>query len=459
MANIWLASTGNDNNNGSTEELAVQTMGKAIGLAGAGGTIYLVDEITSVMTQQSNYQYAVYTTSAINIIGVNPGISAIKLGTSSAGRRGVIQANGFYGRDLILDDTNGINDIWSGIAGSSNSTSADQIYDNCAIIIPDGYPLLQASGNTTGNVNGGNYTFNNCSIKGNFTISSSVTTTKLKFNNCAFARSSSTNYGLYTNSLYSAIFDSNWKLSVFNARYGVYSGLYPWLKRTNYYIKSDGVYYRDNDDDALEMVETLEEENGLEYNLSPAVMELIRALDNPQIVGFNVDTLVYKAIHIDDMQLMIPTGDIDLSLASKVNSFVFNDVGDVRRLLSVDNGATWRCFDGSEFIEFEGDITDKEAVYAVANDTDTLNSLTAEQIAEIIPPANVDKHIRFLTVLKQAALADDTRTLSVGIDNERRGYFKSISTANFEETLFTGSLQIKYIGADNISELHLLLAV
>jgi hypothetical protein len=245
---------------------------------------------------------------------------------------------------------------------------------------------------------------------------------------------------------------------------GVYSGTYSWelfLTRSNFYLRdAGGVYYRINEEHtALETVETLAEEEGLEYYLSPAVMELIRALDNPQIVGFNVDAIAYKAIHIDDMQLMIPTGDIDLSLASKVNGFVFNDVGDVRRLLSVDRGATWRYFDGSEFIEFEGDITDKEAVYAAANDTDALNALTAEQIAEIIPPANVDKHIRFLTVLKQAALADDAKTLSVGINNERRGYFKSVAASNFEETLYTGSLQIKYTGADNISELHLLLAV
>jgi hypothetical protein len=245
---------------------------------------------------------------------------------------------------------------------------------------------------------------------------------------------------------------------------GVWQGTYSWalfLFRSNFFIRdSAGAYYRLDDDKALEAVVTPAVEEGLEVYLSPADLELIRTLDNPVLVGIETADIAYKAILLDDLQMMIPTGDIDLSLASSVNGFVLTDTGDVKRLLSVDNGTTWLYWDADAgFAEYEGDITDKAAVYAVANDTDALNALTAEQIATIIPPAAVDKHIRFLTVLKQAALADDTRTLSVGINNERRGYFKSIPAAQFEETLYTGSLQIKYIGTDAIGELHLLLAV
>jgi hypothetical protein len=246
--------------------------------------------------------------------------------------------------------------------------------------------------------------------------------------------------------------------------YGVWQGAYAWgyyQFRSNFYLRdSVGDYYRVSDG-ALEAVAELVEEEGLERNLSSADMELIRTLDAPVLVGFGAETIAYKAIGLDDIQLLTPTGDIDLSLASAINSFVFGDAGDVRRLLSVDRGVTWQYWDSDNavFAEFTGDITDKAAVYAAANDTATLNALTAAQIAEIIPASAVDKHIRFLTVLRQEMLSDDTRTLSVCIDNERRGYFKSVPAALFEETLFTGSLQIKYTGAGGITELHLLLSV
>jgi hypothetical protein len=246
---------------------------------------------------------------------------------------------------------------------------------------------------------------------------------------------------------------------------GVWIGAYyPWgsfLYRSHFYLKdANGDYYRVTNG-ALEAVTNLSAYEGLEHYLSPDDMEVIRTLDEPVLVGYNADTIAYKSILLDDVQLLIPTGDIDLSLASAINSFVFTDTGDVRRLLSVDRGATWQYWDSDNavFAEFEGDITDKAAVYDVANDTATLNALTADDIATIILPASVDKHIRFLTVLRQESLSADTRTLSVGIDNARRGYFKSVPLSNFEETLYTGSLQVKYIGTDGITELHLLLSV
>jgi hypothetical protein len=266
-----------------------------------------------------------------------------------------------------------------------------------------------------------------------------------------------------------SIIDNNGHLSLndenIDTQYGVYSSLpySSWHKfssgRSNYFLKSLNKYYviRDSDSTLEETTELIAEE-GLEPGISPADMSLIHTLTDPVLVGVETDTLAYNAVMLDDIQLMIPTGDIDMSLAYSILNFVFTDTGDVKRLLSVDSGVTWLYWDGSTFTAYEDDITDKAAVYAAANDTDTLNDLTAEQIAEILPVDNAAKKIRFLTVLRQETLADTAKTQSVGINNERWGHFESIPVSQFEERVYSGTLQIKYIGADNIDELHLLLA-
>jgi hypothetical protein len=342
---------------------------------------------------------------------------------------------------------------------TNNYTTLAQCLYNCCFEQEDTAACYAVYGNS----NGGTY-LDNCTFKFKGSVSNYINRSTY-FQYCVAIGYSISGTGTVADNSYTLDKGKhayNGSAEITNA--GVYSGTYNWRLfkyRSNFYLRdSVGDYYRISDG-ALEAVAELAEEDGLEAYISPADLELIRTLDAPVLVGFGAESIAYKAILLDDIQLLIPTGDIDLSLASAINSFVFGDAGDVRRLLSVDRGVTWQYWDAdnAEFTEFEGDITDKTAVYAAANDTATLNALTAAQISEIIPPSAVDKHIRFLTVLRQELLSADTRTLSVGIDNARRGYFKGVPASNFEETLFTGSLQIKYTGSGGITELHLLLAV
>jgi hypothetical protein len=205
----------------------------------------------------------------------------------------------------------------------------------------------------------------------------------------------------------------------------------------------------------LQPVSVLEPDNGLEPVLD---MSLVHTLSAPTLVGLNTDSFSYSAIHNDDIQLMVPTGDIDLSLTYQILNFSFSDIGDVRRLISTDSGYTWLYFNEG-WQQFSGSLSDKELLYSVANTTSELNALSSDDIVLILSPSTSSKSIRFLTLLRQESLSVPTKTISVGVNHHRLGYFEKIYGSNFVEKLSGSSLDITYIGSDTINELHLIVGM
>ncbi|MDR0665253.1 MAG: hypothetical protein LBF86_07010 [Helicobacteraceae bacterium] len=125
----------------------------------------------------------------------------------------------------------------------------------------------------------------------------------------------------------------------------------------------------------------------------------------------------------------------------------------------VDSGETWQYYADGAWTTYSGDITDKEAIYAVANDSATLNALGEADVALLIPPETLVKRIRFLTLLTQETLQSATITRSVSVESMRRGRYESVPAAQFSETVSFGNLAIKYIGTAALAELRLLISV
>jgi hypothetical protein len=306
------------------------------------------------------------------------------------------------------------------------------------------------------NSSGNSFKFLNCSFKG-------VTGFSSYAGGLTYADSALSFSGANGANRFGAIFDEDGRLlidGVINDLAGVYTGTYSWdnfVFLTSCYIRdSGGTFWTIGGGGALQEVPAPAEKSGLNGALSANDLALIRTLSDPVLVGVSQEAIGYQAVFAtDNKRLMIPTGDIDVSLAASILRFIFDDVGDVKRLVSVDRGDSWLYWDGEAWSEYDGDPSDKEAIYAAANDTATLNALSQENIALLLPPESLDKHIRFLTLLTQESLADTTLTHSVGVESMRRGYFQSLPSAQFTETLYYGTLEIKYTGADSIGELRM----
>jgi hypothetical protein len=350
---------------------------------------------------------------------------------------------------------------WS--AGSNSFINVRAPYNSGVLV----YPLncfFSLAGQPLGlyNSSGNSFSFQNCSISA----------TAISAYSGYSATGCATNGFSISGGLVADSFDEDIRAIIggaINNDYGVYSGTYSWDQFTAsipFFIKDDNGFWVIVEG-ALEEVGDITQEEGLrERRLTAADLDLIRDnLTNPVLISTSEGSVNYSASFLsaaDNIQLLIPTGDIPISFAQEINGFIFADEGDVRRLVSVDSGESWQYWDETNEVwgVYPADplTDDKSDVWTLANTTLALNSLSAERWQTLIPSELLDKHIRFLTILSQQTLSDTTKTKSVSVEAVRYGSFQSIPSAQFTETLTTGNLAIKYIGSTSVSELRLLIS-
>lgn len=140
-----------------------------------------------------------------------------------------------------------------------------------------------------------------------------------------------------------------------------------------------------------------------------------------------------------DKELVVATGDINKGLASTINSITIESTktnnGDLRLALSVDNGKTWKTYDGANWVDLPVTIPSNK-----------YSSMTADEIKQwnnardIIATHGMDKstfnfidfntltdnntapeYIRFAYVLIRPTYTDDVKTTKLDWDFNAKG--------------------------------------
>lgn len=146
--------------------------------------------------------------------------------------------------------------------------------------------------------------------------------------------------------------------------------------------------------------------------------------DNPGILNYiddpNVISRDLTIDYIPEPQLILANGDIDISSISDIDNInlVSSEVefGILRIIASIDSGVTWYTFNGTNWITV--DVEDFNDVKTNGMTTSTLNTLTSQEIMELI---GVPGTLRFGYYMEIGTLLDSISTDSISITIDMQG--------------------------------------
>jgi hypothetical protein len=127
--------------------------------------------------------------------------------------------------------------------------------------------------------------------------------------------------------------------------------------------------------------------------------------------------------YIPNPQLILPTGDIDISSIVNIDSFnltaTATNNSDLKIALSIDSGTTWKAWNGSSWVYvdmgFEGHFKTNGMTIT------TINGLTSEQIMSFIGESNT---IRFAYYMELDNINDTLNTDSIAMTVDMNGSWK-----------------------------------
>lgn len=140
-----------------------------------------------------------------------------------------------------------------------------------------------------------------------------------------------------------------------------------------------------------------------------------------------------------NQELVVANGDINKGVASTINSITLNTVklnnGNLKLVLSIDNGNTWKTHDGISWIDLDITIPSTPYIAMTSDELEQwnnskeiieLNGMTVETVNSLDYNTLTDsglapEYIRFAYVLKRPTYSDDIQTTSLDWDFNAKG--------------------------------------
>jgi hypothetical protein len=211
---------------------------------------------------------------------------------------------------------------------------------------------------------------------------------------------------------------------------------------------NDVIHYFDGDDWQLlgKTEEELTNDDFINYGMFPGNIGLSQEIlsrlgDHVNILVQNVEPDLYLSVIPFD-QIVRPIQSIDLSLAFVVKKVTADDIGEIYRLFSIDDGATWETFiEGVRTpITLTGnDDTDIPLIRDNGLTATALDAITPEMWGTVLPPEMENKKLMFIMVLSGNAV-----TRSISILQDRYGHYNLIRPTDYDVSQYLESIQVKF---------------
>lgn len=176
----------------------------------------------------------------------------------------------------------------------------------------------------------------------------------------------------------------------------------------------------------------------------------IEKFNNFQIVAEDVISIIHSGLK-SNLELIVANGDIATSIAHNIDFFNLSSIGNIKLVLSIDSGSTWKTWNGIEFANIDCIIPNtsynemtvqelvqwnqaKEAIYTQGIGITTFNTLNFNLL-------NASK-IRFAYVLSRPSYSDTVETSQLDWQFDAKGNLRKMTDSECVIDVYERSVKI-----------------